>query len=151
MATIICNRFDKDVKISIIELFDANVYSVDDALRKETSITADPLVLINLLPDNIKVSSGESYGNGGMVYKHNVSLTIVEPEQYAIDKMAELAGKDLVVRATGSNGLIMVMGYDEQPMKLSYKEIHPAEANKFPYLSVKISGKTMLPAARNIS
>lgn len=147
--TTICNTFDKDVKISIIKLYDADVYQLDDALRNELDITATPLVTINLLPDNIKVSSSESNGEGGNVFKHSIAMTIVEPELYAIDKLSELSGKDLVVKATGSS-IDMVIGYKEQPLKLSFKEVHPSEANKFPYLSVKISGKTMIPAQRKI-
>ena len=148
--TTICNRFDKDVKFSIIELYDAGVYQLDDALRKDLNITATPLVTINLLPDNIKVSSSESNGEGGKVYKHSIAMTIIEPEQYAIDKLSELSGRDLVVRAVGSGSVDMLIGYKEQPLKLTFKEVHPSEANKFPYLSVKISGKTMVPAARKI-
>lgn len=147
----ICNTFDKDVNILTLDLFAASIYPIDKALRKETAITGDPLVAIKLLADNVKLSSKEVSGTGGSVYNNAVSFTLYNIEQWMIDALSDLLDKDLVVRATGAGGLLMILGYDEQPMKLTYTENHPPEANKPPYLSVKITGKSMLPIPRLVS
>ncbi|TSE03390.1 hypothetical protein [Aquimarina algiphila] len=119
------NPFTKTIKTVHFLFSDSTPFSLSEVLKNSSSGLefSEDYLKVSVLPENVRIASGQKEGKSGASWSHRIALHINEQNE-EIRKMLDSYDNGLVIPCLETTGgTIHVYGNRNQPLSFSYKDV----------------------------
>ncbi len=138
------NPFIKSIR-TVHFLFSNNTpFSLSEALKNSSSGLefSKEYLKVSVLPENVRISSGEKESTSGVSWSHKITLQINEQNE-EIRKMLDSYDNGLVIPCLETTGdTIHVYGNRNQPLSFTYKDVESPDNIQLIGHEITVKGDT---------
>lgn len=101
---------------------------------------------VSVLPENVKIASGQKTGKSGAYWSHRITLDINEQNDTIRKQLNSYDNALVIICLEATNGHIYVYGNSDQPLSFTYKDVESTDNIQLIGHEIVVNGDTYGPS-----